>query len=147
MNQLALQTIYISSFESLCLFERKCRNLVDTPPFGIVLDGLPKDMLRSEPPIITQIGYISPILPARIPLNSAFSGRLIKGPYVDVEPFTSWISFCKRHHGKCCNAPTRKVSTALKAIDCKTRQVIQAPAHCQYSALSYVWGSANFLPL
>ena len=37
---------------------------------------------------------------------------------------------------------SRDAADGMLVVDCTTRRIIRAPAHCEYCALSYVWGSS-----
>jgi hypothetical protein len=52
--------------------------------------------------------------------------------------------FCKLHGEG--SEPPRSIPNML-LIDCESRQVVTAPQHCWYLALSYVWGSHTARPM
>jgi hypothetical protein len=49
---------------------------------------------------------------------------------------------CISNHGDTCALQENRIPLHLKVIDCKTRTVVDAPAGCNFVALSYVWGKA-----
>jgi hypothetical protein len=55
----------------------------------------------------------------------------------------AWISSCQEKHTDRCSPMLRPNLRDLKVIDCTQAKVIDAPAECQYTALSYVWGKEN----
>jgi hypothetical protein len=54
----------------------------------------------------------------------------------------AWLRTCEIKHGRTCETRGRdRLSVpGFKVIDCKTRTIVPAPAKCQQTALSYVWG-------
>ncbi|CAK4033621.1 Hypothetical predicted protein [Lecanosticta acicola] len=72
-----------------------------------------------------------------------FHGRLLKQGQVDFHLIRQWQRLCKIVHGKRCSHPEWlqiEEPVGLRVIDIETRAIVAAPAGCQYSALSYVWG-------
>jgi Heterokaryon incompatibility protein (HET) len=80
------------------------------------------------------------------PRNPLASVQLISESRIDYEILKSWIVECQNGHGMGkpgkCHRTERIPISALKVIDCSTKQVEMAMAACQYVALSYVWGPA-----
>jgi hypothetical protein len=72
--------------------------------------------------------------------NEAFQSRMIGG--VPSGLLRHSIATCKREHGDRCSPKSPNVLRSLKVFDCKTYEVVSAPADCLYIALSYVWGSS-----
>lgn len=72
-----------------------------------------------------------------------FEPRLIQPNIVDYDLIKESIQYCNCNHRQSCpgSAGTITVSAGLRVIDLRTRTVIEAPSHCRYAALSYVWGS------
>ncbi|KAF1833452.1 HET-domain-containing protein [Decorospora gaudefroyi] len=85
------------------------------------------------------------LLPVNVPmfLPSRHIPKKIKDS-ADLECAKQWMMTCRKSHGmKCCRkAPARHSKTALKVIDCFTKQVREAGPKESYVALSYVWGNA-----
>ncbi|KAI9738421.1 MAG: hypothetical protein M1834_008924 [Cirrosporium novae-zelandiae] len=52
----------------------------------------------------------------------------------------TWLSICTNHHEGMCNVPSFETPPCLKVVDCDTGEIVRTPLHCQYLALSYVWG-------
>lgn len=69
--------------------------------------------------------------------------RVLQPHVVDYDLIKESIQHCDCNHQKGCtgSAGTITVSEGLRVIDLRTRTVIEAPSHCKYAALSYVWGS------
>lgn len=53
------------------------------------------------------------------------------------------ICACTEQHKKSCALQVVQPPSHLKVIDCERRLVIDAPADCDYVALSYVWGNQD----
>lgn len=72
-----------------------------------------------------------------------FQPRLLQPNIIDYDLINESIQYCDRTHHKSCSgsAGTITVPRGLRVIDIRTRTVIEAPSHCRYAALSYVWGS------
>lgn len=69
--------------------------------------------------------------------------RVINPQNLDVDLARSWIEICIDSHSSCRwekQTSTRSVRTRL--IDTVHGCIIDAPDHCDYAALSYVWGEA-----
>lgn len=47
---------------------------------------------------------------------------------------------CVANHSHTCASEDDRYPLHLRVIDCNTRTVVDAPAHCDFVALSYVWG-------
>jgi hypothetical protein len=61
----------------------------------------------------------------------------------DLKFATDCLAYCLENHHVTCSVIERsstELMGLLHVIDCHTRTIIQAPAECQYVALSYVWG-------
>ncbi|RSL60119.1 hypothetical protein CEP51_013824 [Fusarium floridanum] len=53
----------------------------------------------------------------------------------------SWLGHCTEHHESCkILSGGSDYVQGLRVIDCKSGNTIEAPASCNYLALSYVWG-------
>ena len=61
---------------------------------------------------------------------------------VDFAHAKRWIRACLSTHGEC-KASLGSALHDLKVLDCYDRIVVSAPEHCEYVALSYVWGKAG----
>lgn len=51
--------------------------------------------------------------------------------------------YCSSNHVATCGRTNAHHSYPFKVIDCFSRTIIDAPKHCQYVALSYVWGNVS----
>lgn len=82
-------------------------------------------------------------------LNFAAGSPLQQGPitlqcigrgFTDYARAKTWIDHCERHHS-ICNNVSRQPVPGFKVMDCVTKTVLDLlDEHCQYTALSYVWG-------
>jgi len=61
---------------------------------------------------------------------------------VDFAHAKRWIQNCIATHGEC-KASRKSTLEDLMVLDCYERIVVSAPEHCEYVALSYVWGKAG----
>jgi len=61
---------------------------------------------------------------------------------VDFAHAKRWIRACVSSHEEC-KPPLGSALHDLKVLDCHNRIVVSAPEHCEYVALSYVWGKAG----
>jgi len=59
---------------------------------------------------------------------------------INFNDFRDQLAHCKENHVECQKAPHSHIEE-LNVIDCQTRRIIPAPTHCDYVALSYVWGT------
>jgi hypothetical protein len=71
--------------------------------------------------------------------NQIFRSLVIGG--LPLEVLKHSIATCQREHGDCCSPKSPNILRNLKVFDCETHEVVPAPSHCRYVALSYVWGS------
>ncbi|CAI9634503.1 unnamed protein product [Alternaria burnsii] len=80
------------------------------------------------------------------------TGRTI-GQYVNPDLLREWISICLEDHKDACQNPEwilkdESQHPSLRLIDVQRVCIVDAPADCDYFALSYVWGPpADFLRL
>lgn len=74
-----------------------------------------------------------------------FGPRLLRPNIIDYDLIKKSVQYCDCSHHKTCpgSSGTVTVSGGLRVIDIRTRTVIEAPSHCRYAALSYVWGSQS----
>ena len=75
------------------------------------------------------------------PEMALLRGRPVR-PTADVDLLRGWLEICKYSHGGTCTPrgmPGTK-TFCFRLIDISRRCVVQAPLHCRYFALSYVWG-------
>ncbi|KAH7370924.1 heterokaryon incompatibility protein-domain-containing protein, partial [Rhexocercosporidium sp. MPI-PUGE-AT-0058] len=63
----------------------------------------------------------------------------VLGDVCDFKLIQSWIAQCKASHPVADSI--RPNVKRLRVIDIKEMRVIEAPPHCSYAALSYVWGT------
>jgi hypothetical protein len=82
--------------------------------------------------------------------NLQFGGRQVP-QQIHLPLIGAWLQICEQAHGSsCAQAPLIHLLVTpqyLKVIDVKLKCVVDAPAACNYVALSYVWGSSNKLRL
>jgi hypothetical protein len=64
-------------------------------------------------------------------------------PFMSFSRVKDLLDTCKEHHTGCSLPTQDHVILNLRVIDCTSLKVVDAPANCQYVALSYVWGSAQ----
>ncbi|KAJ4985047.1 tol protein [Stagonosporopsis vannaccii] len=62
---------------------------------------------------------------------------------LDLHKIKAWIGRCQNQHRYHCSLHPQDDLKELKVIDCIEERVVDAPSHCQYVALSYVWGDVN----
>lgn len=74
---------------------------------------------------------------------TAYVFRTRLEPRANFDLIKTWITDCKATH-TLCEPTTRDSLVNFRVIDCEQRAVVQAPADCDYVALSYVWGQ-NFV--
>ncbi|KAG0564357.1 hypothetical protein KC19_8G104000 [Ceratodon purpureus] len=117
------------------------------PPMGRSLEGKKGDrrLLYLHPcvhPVPTvewacgQGGLVPPVLG---------SGRLM-APLIDVRLLRQWLGQCETLHGATCALPSwwnaiDNQPSGLRMIDVRRRCIVDAPDHCRYFALSYMWGA------
>lgn len=88
--------------------------------------------------------YILPIPRWRFDEPAPVRFRQIDPDRIDFEILRGWINHCQNHHADSCTPLEPDLSKqlpGLRLIDCQTRCIIVAPENCDYTALSYVWGS------
>lgn len=88
--------------------------------------------------ICRNLGFLALVGPE--PTDFDIGPRRILPGSINYSHVKSLMYFCGEQHLKCCILLEPTVLSRLRAIDCVTRSVIQAPEGCQYLALSYVWG-------
>ncbi|KAJ8107554.1 hypothetical protein OPT61_g8785 [Boeremia exigua] len=64
-------------------------------------------------------------------------------PTLSSGQINAWIHDCRDNHGDKCSPYHISQLKELKVIDCDQQAVVNAPAHCRYIALSYIWGNMN----
>ncbi|KAK8042179.1 hypothetical protein PG993_006702 [Apiospora rasikravindrae] len=92
--------------------------------------------------------YSTPYSPVGMLSRSGKKDTLIRPrrvkPMVDYSIAKGWLAHCRDGHQVCSlRRPGAALGFQLRVIDCVTRQVVCAPSHCQYVALSYVWGETE----
>jgi hypothetical protein len=58
---------------------------------------------------------------------------------VDFDLVKKWLIECRSKHQSCYSKERHDLHD-LRVIDCTRREIVQALAHCDFVALSYVWG-------
>ena len=116
----------------------------DTLMLGVVpsiWSTLQQPLSLDQPDYTTSLyRYIHAMAPETIdPKHSVFVRRMSSST-VDYAVIVNWIDFCNEHHKRICGRMSSLTFPGLKVIDCIQRQVVSAPDHCKYLALSYVWG-------
>lgn len=77
-------------------------------------------------------------------LDQPHFGRISKGISLDFEEIKGWVRCCERKHTACGDASTPPLPTKhFFVLDVRHRCIIEAPEHCRYVALSYVWGGVG----
>ncbi|PQE22829.1 Heterokaryon incompatibility protein [Rutstroemia sp. NJR-2017a BBW] len=78
--------------------------------------------------------------------KTCFTGRRV-GEKIDLRLVRRWLDLCEYHHAKECHNPIWPGSPPqpknFLVIDVELRCIVSAPPDCRYTALSYVWGSAQ----
>jgi len=71
-------------------------------------------------------------------------GRQVDSHRININMILSWIDSCiKRHDEACVPVPTKDLEE-VRFIDVESRHVVEYPGpHCEYVALSYVWGDVT----
>lgn len=64
-------------------------------------------------------------------------------PFVSFSRVKDHFNTCVDQHADCSLPRGDHVIPNLRVINCATREVVNAPANCEYVALSYVWGSVQ----
>ncbi|KAF2189698.1 HET-domain-containing protein, partial [Zopfia rhizophila CBS 207.26] len=97
---------------------------------------------RHSQRVLKDWGYIYPTSFPKQVDPPYLLGRAINAHVIDYELVKSWIQFCTDYHTDPCTQiiRTKSLPFDFRVIDCSTRKVIQAQDHCQYVAMSYVWG-------
>jgi hypothetical protein len=62
---------------------------------------------------------------------------------LDVEKVRHWSTECSIAHGNVCAPESPHALVDLRVLDCIDLTVVDAPAGCEYVALSYLWGSVT----
>lgn len=82
------------------------------------------------------------------PIFGKDSAEVLRGRHIDSTIETSllrgWIDRCKTLHGKECRAP-RPLDMRLRVVDTKRLCLVDLPKGEEYTTLSYVWGTSNFV--
>ncbi|PMD16560.1 HET-domain-containing protein [Hyaloscypha hepaticicola] len=60
---------------------------------------------------------------------------------VDYGKISGWLEFCEKHHTAGCCEAEKVTLSGFRLIDCHNLCIVPAPNHCEYVALSYVWGN------
>ncbi|KAI0900411.1 HET-domain-containing protein [Annulohypoxylon nitens] len=79
------------------------------------------------------------------PLAVYPSARLVRNE-VNVGLLRRWYTTCREKHGEMCSSRTWLTANTpwpkkLRLIDVRSSCIVEAPAGCDYFALSYVWGN------
>lgn len=71
-----------------------------------------------------------------------FGPRLVQPESINYDMIKNFIHDCDCNHHKDCpgSVSTSTVVEGFQVIEIRTRTVVEAPRHCRYAALSYVWG-------
>ena len=70
--------------------------------------------------------------------RTVFRSRQVPANQADFETLRKWPTYCARHER--CSKKVLLTPQGLRVIDVKHRRLVDAPEHCEYIALSYVWG-------
>jgi hypothetical protein len=80
---------------------------------------------------------VSDLTPERVEVSL---GSLML-PLIPFSRIKACLDECVEQHEDHCSLKQCQTISHLNLIDCITREVVAAPAVCEYVALSYVWGS------
>lgn len=79
--------------------------------------------------------------------QALFKARRTNEQYADSTLMSAWLARCVQCHGQVCNSTIHgRMSDSVhsfRVIDVIRGCIIQAPAGCEYVALSYVWGGID----
>jgi hypothetical protein len=64
-------------------------------------------------------------------------------PFISFSRVKDLFNTCAEQHADCSLPREDRFIPNLRVINCTTREVVNAPANCEYVALSYVWGSVQ----
>ncbi len=70
--------------------------------------------------------------------KTVFRSRQVPANQANFEALRNWPTYCARHER--CSKNVLPTPQGLRVIDVKHRRLVDAPEHCEYIALSYVWG-------
>jgi len=106
-------------------------------PFGFVLQLL---QVGND---ISKHGWIAcPTSAATYAENpGGLYGREIEPHRLDWSIVNQWLHRCRSKHSCVSGSSEPQTLQGLRVIDCTSRRIVDAPPHCEYAALSYVWGS------
>ncbi|KAI9729556.1 MAG: hypothetical protein M1834_006752 [Cirrosporium novae-zelandiae] len=62
---------------------------------------------------------------------------------INYDLLRNWVDGCIAHHGPGCRNSWSEKLLSSRVIDILSRRVVPYPAHCEYVALSYVWGEVK----
>jgi len=74
-----------------------------------------------------------------IAIEESLSDPVMLGD-MPIELISNSISICESEHGHVCIPERTQVLRNLRVLDCKRKEIVNAPPSCRYVALSYVWG-------
>ena len=70
--------------------------------------------------------------------RTVFRSRQVPANQADFETLRKWPTYCARH--EMCSKKVLPTPQGLRVIDVKHRRLVDAPEHCEYIALSSIWG-------
>ncbi|KAH7074719.1 heterokaryon incompatibility protein-domain-containing protein [Paraphoma chrysanthemicola] len=73
-------------------------------------------------------------------LSPAYAPRTISSHSIDMVILQEWLRKCLEKHSGWCLPIRRNHLPGFRLLDCRSRCLVNAPADCQYVALSYLWG-------
>jgi hypothetical protein len=144
------QQCHLRAFSANYAFARLDNRIIRSLQDGILLAVLradPREISLNTSGTYTELtqsvqetGYLS-LWPMSRPAPH-FGARTIDPARCDFDFMINCLQYCQTNHHKSChiNSKTKRALKAWKVIDCKTKEIVEAPPDLDYIALSYVWG-------
>ncbi|KAH0843497.1 hypothetical protein FOPE_08602 [Fonsecaea pedrosoi] len=105
-------------------------------------ENLEKRQLISDSTcLLRDAGLILPIDQESTPVR--LQGHQIDANSINFEAVSSWIATCRRLHPQCSKASANSTAYPRWLFDCHDRRLVRNYGSVEYTALSYVWGSAS----
>lgn len=93
---------------------------------------------------VRERGYLSlDARSANTPSSDLYHTRTLDAHAFDLRHAQEWISHCEHNHHSGCSDGGVPGLSRFRVLDCRSRQIVDAPERCRYVALSYVWGRSS----